>query len=432
MKNLSNAGGARNPRKTTTSEQKMGLPPAHAKTMSEILNPESRRRLSRIFCGRGVQGRKNVGPFPRLLTWAIVTIISFSCAVALGTSLEAPEFLLEFDNQQGQLVRLFDKSAGHEHIAPDVAGDLWVVELPENAGGVLRPSDAKTFAVQASEPAHVLLSWSAFGRESMPNLSVEISVSYDAEQYAGCWDIVIRGLEKTVPAVVRFPRIPHIAKQESEALAVPFWMGEKTKRAREYLSPAEGPARRSEFPYPGLLSLQCMAFYREGGPGLYIAADDIKAHSKSFAVFGDGKEGLGLEVCHFPGADVLVESTYTPGYNVMVGVFQGDWITAAERYRNWALKQPWAQASRLKQGSTPDWVMNTGFWVWNRGVSEGVLPPAAVMQAYLGVPVSVFWHWWHGCAYDVGFPEYLPPREGTAAFRKAVRTARNQGLNTIV
>ena len=58
MKNLSNAGGARNPRKTTTSEQKMGLPPAHAKTMSEILNPESRRRLSRIFCGRDVQDRK--------------------------------------------------------------------------------------------------------------------------------------------------------------------------------------------------------------------------------------------------------------------------------------------------------------------------------------------------------------------------------------
>ena len=64
MKNFSNASIAHNPGKITTSEQKMGLPPAHEKTMGGILNPESRRRLSQIFCGRGVQGRKNVGQFP--------------------------------------------------------------------------------------------------------------------------------------------------------------------------------------------------------------------------------------------------------------------------------------------------------------------------------------------------------------------------------
>ncbi len=495
MKNFSNASIAHNPGKITTSEQKMGLPPAHEKTMGGILNPESRRRLSQIFCGRGVQGRKNVeqfpppgysqtqslkhvstgsyqqtntynlrreqspffsasvftflffmrvlerlgtnaairrARFPRFLEWAMVIMLSFSCAVALGLPLDTPEFILEFDNEQGRLVRLFDKKTSHEHVGPETDGDLWVVELPENAGGVLRPSDAKTFAVQASEPEQVRLSWIAFGRESMPNLSVEISVSYDAKQSAGYWDIVICGLEKTVPAVVRFPRLPNIVKQESEVLAVPYWMGEKTTRARELLSPSQGKSTRREFSYPGLLSLQCMAFYRDGGPGLYIAADDIAARSKSFAAFGDGQGGIGLEVCHFPGTDALAESVYTPGYHVLVGVFQGDWLTAAERYRNWALEQPWARESRLKQGSTPDWVKDTAFWVWNRGISEGVLPPAAILQEYLGMPVSVFWHWWHGCAYDVGFPEYLPPREGTVPFKEAVRAARAQGLNAIV
>ncbi len=470
----------------------MGLPPAHEKTMDEIRNPELRRRLSQIFCGRDTQGRKNVGQFPPLgyaqtqslkhvsmrsyqqtnaynsrrkqshffsayvlnflffmrvlerlgtnvairrahfLKWAMVIMLSFSCAVALGTSLEAPEFILEFNNEQGRLVRLFDKNTSHEHVGPETDGDLWVVELPENARGVLRPSDAKTFAVQASGPEQVLLSWSAFGRESLPNLSVEISVSYNAKQSAACWGIVIRGLEKTVPAVVRFPRLPDIVKQEAEVLAVPYWMGENTTRARQLLSPSQGQSARREFSYPGLLSLQCMAFYRDGGPGLYIAADDTEARSKSFAAFGDSQGGLGLEVCHFPGADALADSMYTPGYHVLVGVFQGDWLTAAERYRTWALKQPWARASRLKQDSTPDWVKETAFWVWNRGVSEGVLPPAAALQEYLEVPVSVFWHWWHGCAYDVGFPDYLPPREGADTFRAAVRAARNRGLNAIV
>jgi len=55
---LTNAGVARNPRIITSPEQKMGLPPAHAKTKSAVPNPEPRRWLSRIFCGRGVQDRK--------------------------------------------------------------------------------------------------------------------------------------------------------------------------------------------------------------------------------------------------------------------------------------------------------------------------------------------------------------------------------------
>jgi len=46
------------------SEQKAGLPPAHAKTMYGVANPETRRRLSRIFCGHGVGIQKNMVQFP--------------------------------------------------------------------------------------------------------------------------------------------------------------------------------------------------------------------------------------------------------------------------------------------------------------------------------------------------------------------------------
>jgi len=48
------------------------------------------------------------------------------------------------------------------------------------------------------------------------------------------------------------------------------------------------------------------------------------------------------------------------------------------------------------------------------------------------LPVSVFWHWWHGCPYDTGFPEYLPPREGTEMFKKAVAAASRKDVNAIV
>lgn len=355
-------------------------------------------------------------------------------APAYALNLETPGGVLCFDATQGGLVSLLDNATGHDHVAGVAPGSLWILELPELAGGTLLPEEATQFDchMEAANPPRLQLSWSGFDREVLPELAISVDVAYDAVFSAFRFTLAVRGLEGVTPLVVRFPRIPAIAPQESEVLAVPYWMGEKTARARQLLSPSPGQAHRREFSYPGILSMQCMTFYRQEGPGLFLAADDIQARSKSFAAFGDGQGGIGLEVCHFPGADTAQEGVYEPGYGVLIGLFEGDWMTVAERYRGWALQQPWAQNSRLKQGRTPDWVRDTGFWVWNRGYSDGVLPPAAVMQDFLGVPVSVFWHWWHGCAYDVNFPEYLPPREGAEVFREAVGKARAQGLNPIV
>lgn len=370
--------------------------------------------------------------FARILR--CLALLLATASIAGAASLDLPDARLEFEETQGRLVSLRDMTAGHEHIAQDAVGSLWLVELPESAGGALRPSDASEFDWHQPEDASeaLRLTWRGFGRPALPDLSVEAELRYDPLWSAAAWKIRVSGLSDTTPTAARFPRFPELARQENEALAVPYWMGEMTTHPRTLLSPEPGHGARREFEYPGLLSLQCMAFYQQDGPGLFIASDDTGARSKRFAVFGDGREGIGLEVIHLPGADALKDGVYAPEYAVLSGVFQGDWVTVAERYRSWAMNQPWAHNSRIKQGGTPAWVTDTGFWVWNRGHSEGVLPPAAALQRYLDVPVSVFWHWWHGCAYDVGFPEYLPPREGADPFREAVRKAREQGLNPIV
>lgn len=370
----------------------------------------------------------------KLGLWRDVLLASCLTVVASASSVDTAGLALQFDEEHGRLVSLLDKHAGHDHIAAGALAGLWAMELSEQAGGTLLPEHAQRFESRHDEtdPLRLHLLWTGFGRTAMPDLAVSVRVRFDSAVQACRFAIQVQGLGGAVPQVVRFPRIGAIAEQESEVLAVPYWMGEQTTRVRQLLCPPQGQAQRCEFSYPGILSMQCMTLYRENGPGLYLAADDIQARSKSFAAFGNGQGGIGMEVCHFPGADVAARAMYEPGYDVLIGLFQGDWMTVAARYRQWALQQPWARESRLKQGHTPDWVANTGFWVWNRGVSEGVLRPAAAMQDYLGVPVSVFWHWWHGCAYDVNFPEYLPPREGADAFREAVREARQSGLNPIV
>ena len=200
---------------------------------------------------------------------------------------------------------------------------------------------------------------------------------------------------------------------------------------RGFLSDS-GKARRMEWAYPGLLSLQCIALYRESGPGIFLSADDPAGFVKRFCAFGGAEGRLGIEVVHLPQGGSTGERRYEPAYRVGLGAFEGDWFTAAERYRKWALKQPWAAEARLRANTVEAWAAETGLWVWNRGRSEKVLSPAMVLQKRTGLPVSVFWHWWHGCPYDIGFPEYLPPREGAEAFREGVKLAREAGVNAMV
>nr|HPJ99918.1 DUF6259 domain-containing protein [Candidatus Hydrogenedentota bacterium] len=184
--------------------------------------------------------------------------------------------------------------------------------------------------------------------------------------------------------------------------------------------------------YPGMLSLQCLAYCQDNGPGLYISTDDADAFAKRFCAFGGAENRAGVEVVHLPQAASDGANRYEPEYRVWLGAFVGDWFTAAERYRVWALQQPWAQHARLKTGQVEDWATETALWVWNRGRSNQVLTPARALQERTGLPVSVFWHWWHGCPYDIGFPEYFPPREGAEPFREAVKSAKDAGVNAMV
>jgi hypothetical protein len=141
---------------------------------------------------------------------------------------------------------------------------------------------------------------------------------------------------------------------------------------------------------------------------------------------------LNLEVVHLPERDPTGAKGWRLPYEVVVGTFQGDWFDAASRYRAWATDQLWARQSRWQRGEVPAWISDTGLWVWNRGRSPNVLEPAIVLQRELGLPVSVFWHWWHGCAYDTGFPEYLPPREGAPSFVAALTNAHAHQVHALV
>ena len=352
-----------------------------------------------------------------------------------AVSVDNGHLRVSLDNRTGKLLALTDLATNHNHVADtETPLALWQLNLTCNGEAtVVTPDQAKAFHMEKLSPETngLRLVWDGCPLPNDERGRVEAVVKLDEKEPVSRWSIKLDVPTELKIERIHFPRASGIRRQDNEQLAVPLWMGQKTSNPRELLAGTNGKGRRYSWTYPGHMAMQCLTYYQDGGNGLYLACDDDDVRRKTFSVWGTSGGDVHYEMLHYP-ENGREGARYELPYSALLGTFRGDWVTAAERYREWAVDQPWTKQSRLRRGLVPDWVLDTGMWVWNRGRSPGVLPPAALLQERLDLPVSVFWHWWHGCPYDIGFPEYLPPREGTEPFRAAVAKAHQNNLHMLV
>jgi len=347
--------------------------------------------------------------------------------------LENSAVRLGFDAVNGRLLEFTDRASSRNLLRPSTSGaGIWVLQLV--GGDSISPSQAHRFsATRLSGDRELQLTWSGFDAAPAAGLSVTATLRLEGDQPMSSWRIALTGLGDLRVERVHFPRIASIASLgDDERLAVPRWMGAVAANPRALLSDSAGKPRRMEWVYPGAMSLQAIALYQQNGPGFYAASHDTMAYHKTFAVWGDSAGSIGFELAQLLEDPQKAKSSWSQPYPAVIGSFHGDWITAAERYREWGTRQYWARESRLRRGLVPHWLVNTGIWVWNRGRSPGVIPPALALKRALGLPVNVYWHWWHHAAYDTGFPDYLPPREGVDSFTTAIRRAHAAGVHAMV
>ena len=113
------------------------------------------------------------------------------------------------------------------------------------------------------------------------------------------------------------------------------------------------PARGWEGAYPGACPTQFMAYYCDQG-GLYFAAHDKHCNPK-VVEFGRDGDGIKLEFQLFPGQDDTREFSYE--YEMVLGVFDGDWYDAAEIYRNFIEQSGIVTLPKLKKNKeVPTWL----------------------------------------------------------------------------
>lgn len=172
-----------------------------------------------------------------------------------------------------------------------------------------------------------------------------------------------------------------------------------------------------------------MVLGEDGRPGWYF---DMRGAARlwptSFAFY----KGRAANTVVFEGACSMpaVASSRAAGalpYEGVITPLTGGWFAGAAIYRAWAKTQPfWGEAAALRaRGVRSDRV---SLWLWNRGRTAVATEAIENLQRDTGVPLGLFWYWWHRNPYGGEGPYYWPPRDPLEVFKSGVADLRAKGV----
>ena len=236
---------------------------------------------------------------------------------------------------------------------------------------------------------------------------------------------------------VTYPAINGLSAPQNEdtGLAYPDFIGcllkNPVKRIPGKLEDDPRPPQVMSYPSARCNMQFSTLFDGKNDQGLYLAAHDGKANVKKFGYDVDQKdkslkytirnypEGMGI-----PGS----QSSYRMPYEAVVGVYQGDWITASKIYRGWVVNQKWCAKGKIWQRSDiPKWYLSTPIWFvsWTEQLASGKLIPLA---KFLDVPTVLQWYGWTENPFDTYYPDYFPAIEG---FSKIAGQMQSAGVRLV-
>ena len=110
-------------------------------------------------------------------------------------------------------------------------------------------------------------------------------------------------------------------------------------------------------PYPESFSgasMQFFAYYGMNKGGLYFAAEDGEGNPKWLNFFKNGQGELEATFIHGC-QDMAPGRGIDPGYSVQVALLEGcDWYEAADRYKDWAVRQRWCSRGFVSDRAKAD------------------------------------------------------------------------------
>lgn len=335
---------------------------------------------------------------------------------------------LTFDGE-GRLAALRDVGGEVEiPVDPDSLTDAFVIEL--------RGADNKVFRVtpqaspQMEREDHALCcTWVLKGKWG--ELTVRGRVALEPGSRVSLWTLDVDNRSECAVWQVAYPRISGLTafgKEAPDWLAAPFQFGEKApnpvalvnqSEARKQAVSAERRSEYGEFnvepgisySYPGMWTMQFLAYGHPEAGGIYFGAHDSRALYKFFGLYADGRDGkhAALVLKQYPEDRTARGADFRSFYPAAVGVYQGEWWGASEIYRSWALQQHWCAGGPTRaREDVPEWVKQLDLWYWNwqyvkNGYTPTVVPAIKYLKQRFGCEMAFHWY---GCNGEFGPTSY--------------------------
>ncbi len=327
---------------------------------------------------------------------------------------------------------MIDMKTGYNHIHP-VKGKhlLWEVVFGkglqrESITNNYHPCNFASVEKFADGAQRALLEWNNM-RWWKEKRVVSVRVTVDLPKNSGVakWRIFVRnnsdywGLWD-----VQFPKVNGFPAPGKYDVARPAFAtgGLLIKKCRENVQ----GTFHGRYPSGGW-AMQFMSFTHLTN-SVYLATMDPNGMAKDFEA--DAENG-DLAVIHYPENMGIAGSEWPDWYPISFGVYQGNWLQAALRYRKWAIQQKWA-VPLSKRRDIPPIMKNIGlwvrdFWVWNNaeGSPQQMDAPLIKAQKEMGVPMGIHWYYWSKNKFDNMYPHFFPPKRG---FAKRVKYLVSKGF----
>jgi hypothetical protein len=371
---------------------------------------------------------------------ALAYVMSAMCAIGLqagqqvdptrGITLSNSYVRLEFEPKGMGLAALVDVHSGANHIQPTRDKHLlWEVAfakgtLIERITNNYAPCNYARVEKLPGGVQRAILEWNDLHWWHEDRVvSVRVTVDLPPDSGIAQWRISVSNRSNYWGLwSVAFPDVSGLPESGQYDIARPaFGSGGQLLRAWTEKVQAHYPS--------GDWPMQFLALSRNRD-SVYFATMDPDARAKDFVV--EPRDSR-MSIVHYVDNMGVTGSDYPDYYPIELGVYQGRWLEAAQRYRRWALQQKWARAGKLShRPDIPEIIKNIGVWmmgdwVWAgaEGSAEQMDAPMLEVQKTLGVPIGLHWYNWHQNKFDNEYPHFLPPKPG---FRERVNDLVSHGI----
>ncbi|MBI3944482.1 MAG: hypothetical protein HY321_01035 [Armatimonadetes bacterium] len=299
---------------------------------------------------------------------------------------------LEMDIDSEGRIRSLGSANGERRTPIDEAAltGAFMIALRDAQGKIIEvtPQAPPTMERQDRDGAQALnLTWQVGGEWG--EMTVRGRVELPEGSAMSAWTLAIENRTPHALWQINYPRVSGLTAFSGDGsedyLAAPVNLGHlctnpirHANRNRDKIGPDlreeygtlgwQGDPNHIAFDYPGMWTVQFMAFGLRGNGGTYFAAHDGDALYKQFGMYGDAGDGrhAALVMKQYPEDRTAPGADFASFYPVMIGVYDGEWWDASKLYRPWALRQVWCRKGPVKdREDVPTWAKQHNLWYWN-------------------------------------------------------------------